>query len=579
MKRIISILVFVLCLCATMLSFSMVAHADSHYPGSGTEGDPFLISTCQQLQDIDANLSSYFKLAQSFSCADFDFTPIANGDVFDGTLDGDNHEISDLTLDSGDSYQALFYYIDVAGVVKNLTISNISITTTDEEVGGVVAYNDGTLTNVHVTGSIEGGTTVGGVAGYNNGTISHSSSAATIASSGGTAGGLIGSNDGTVTNCYSTGEVTSSSYGVGGFVGQAGEGTISQSYSIGDVTATDGEVGGFVGFQSDGVIEESYATGDVSSDAYYNGGFAGLVGADGVITNTFARGNVSSTETESETAGHTGELQGTLSKSYATGNVSGGDDTYVGGFNGYYSDSGISENNFWDIETSGTTHTEDTATGEETADMKNIGIYVTLTPDVLSEAWDFSGTTNDDAATDDIWTFINGENDGYPVFGWQAPQDSSSDDDRSASTTETPTGKTVMIHWSEGCDIDDFSVKAESVNAVQDVAYEYPNGLVDFSFTDCSVSSLTIDVYYFDVTNANYLLRKYTPTSHAYTTVSDAVLTATTVDGHDAIQATYTIVDNGPLDTNSAVGEISDPIGIAQAVLGAPRTGGGGTAG
>ncbi len=135
-----------------------------------------------------------------------------------------------------------------------------------------------------------------------------------------------------------------------------------------------------------------------------------------------------------------------------------------------------------------------------------------------------------------------------------------------------------MIEWDSGCDLSAFSVKSESVNAAQDIAFDYPNGMAHFTLESCDDTSVTVSLYYINIVNNTFVLRKFLPAANSYTTVADATLVATTVSGAAAIKATFTIVDNGSLDTNPAEGIISDPAGIALQSVGAPRTGGGGTA-
>ena len=231
---------------------------------------------------------------------------------------------------------------------------------------------------------------------------------------------------------------------------------------------------------------------------------------------------------------------------------------------------------FWDTETSGISES-DIGTGKTTAEMKDIATFTDTATDGLGSAWDFTGTQNDDAGTDDIWAIDGTTNDGYPYFGWAAPAEEEPAV-TSATTTSTPTGKAVKLEWNSSCDLTAFEVKAESVNTTQDIAFEYPNGLANFTLSSCVGDSVTITLTYFNVDNASFVLRKYVASSGAYSTVTAATLNATTVDGTPAIQATYTIQDNGPLDSNPATGVISDPAGIAKAVIAAPRTGGGGNA-
>lgn len=57
--------------------------------------------------------------------------------------------------------------------------------------------------------------------------------------------------------------------------------------------------------------------------------------------------------------------------------------------------------------------------------------------------------------------------------------------------------------------------------------------------------------------------RKYNPTTQTYANVPGATITETTYNAQHALLLTYTITDNGPLDTDPAVGSITDPVGLA----------------
>ncbi|MCK5270595.1 MAG: hypothetical protein KAJ46_07410, partial [Sedimentisphaerales bacterium] len=109
-----------------------------------------------------------------------------DGIPFEGIFDGNDHIISNLTIDTagaGNCYLGLFGQIEGSGAqVKNLGIENINITGGDNSwyLGGLCGFNGhGTITNCYATGSVTGG--------YNPHVL----------------GGLCGINwDGTITNCF-----------------------------------------------------------------------------------------------------------------------------------------------------------------------------------------------------------------------------------------------------------------------------------------------------------------------------------------------------------------------------------------
>jgi hypothetical protein len=330
--------------------------------------------------NIDASVTSTWNSGAGF-------LPVGNANTpFTGTFDGLGHTISGLRinqpLSNGDGI-GLFGTVALGASVRNTGVSG-SITG-DYYVGGLVGYNNGTITNSYATATVVSDNYGGGLVGYNKGTISSSyangsvtgstysyylgglvgrNNAATISDShadvvvtAGTdsqgLGGLVGYNDvGTISNSYATGNVTggSRSSNLGGLVGDSfGITSITNSYANGRVTGT-GEahsVGGLVGSNDDGAISNSYATGNVSAGTY-GSDLGGLVGSNdtGTINNSYATGSVTTGNgigaiDRGVRVGYVGGLVGysgsnsVINASYANGNVNGDSDTpYIGGLVG-----------------------------------------------------------------------------------------------------------------------------------------------------------------------------------------------------------------------------------------------------
>ncbi|MHC4498972.1 MAG: GLUG motif-containing protein, partial [Planctomycetota bacterium] len=328
--------------------------------GSGSEIDPYLVYTAEQLNMIGLFLcewDKYFKLMADINLAGFtgtSFNIIGTGYTypFTGVFDGSGHTISNFSYTSiGTSYTGLFGYInDPDAEIKNLGLIDPNIDAgTGNYVGSLVgALWDGTITNCYV----EGGSVLA------NGSV----------------GGLVGENYGTITNSYSTGSV-SGLYCVGGLLGINGDdGRISNCYSTGSV-AGDNYVGGLVGLNREGTISNSYSTGSILGGHRVGG----LVGWN---------------------------LEGTITDSYATGSVSG--DYRVGGLVGYNWGGEVTDS-FWDIDTSGQT-TSDGGTGLPTAEMQTQSTFT-------DAGWDFVGETFN--GIKDIWFIPQGD---YPHLWWEGMQ-------------------------------------------------------------------------------------------------------------------------------------------------------------
>ncbi|MCD4798726.1 MAG: hypothetical protein K8R19_06930, partial [Methanosarcinales archaeon] len=134
-------------------------------------------------------------------------------------------------------------------------------------VGGLVGWNDNTITNSSSSGSVSGSYYVGGLVGWNENTITNSSSSGSVSGSN-YVGGLVGWNDNTITNSSSTGSVDGYSY-VGGLVGN-NLGTITNCYSTGSSSAL-GYVGGLVSW-NDNTITYSYWDTETSGQSSSAGG-------------------------------------------------------------------------------------------------------------------------------------------------------------------------------------------------------------------------------------------------------------------------------------------------------------------
>ena len=209
--------------------------------GSGTEADPFLITTADQLKDFSSYVNNgiitteFVKLANDIDCSSLsDFTPIGNSDYsFAGSFDGNNKTISSLTINSEetDGYVGLFRLI-VEGTVKNLTLTGAQIS------GGSAT---GVIAGV-CSGAIIEGCTV------NSSSVSCSETAQAPK-----VGGIVGDNYGTITDC-----VVSAS-------------AITASTSDTQMSGPAAYAGGIVGYTTGGTIKNNSVTGATTVFTYYNG--------------------------------------------------------------------------------------------------------------------------------------------------------------------------------------------------------------------------------------------------------------------------------------------------------------------
>ena len=162
---------------------------------------------------------------------------------FAGVFDGSGKTISGLYgYEDGVYYNGLFANLDEGAVVKNVGVID-SYFSCYSYVGGIVAYNWGTVEQCYFDGVIEGSSCVGGIVGLND--------------------------DGIVNNCYNLGSVTGyeetwmdrSNEDIGGVVGY-NSGLLSNCYNFGTVQGGT-NVGAVAGYNNsaDEIINCYYLTG------------------------------------------------------------------------------------------------------------------------------------------------------------------------------------------------------------------------------------------------------------------------------------------------------------------------------
>jgi hypothetical protein len=287
------------------------------------------------------------------------------------------------------------YLGGLCGVNFNGTISKCCASgsvTGDDYLGGLCGRSEfGTISDCYATGSVTGGVDsycLGGLVGFNNSTISNCQASASLTGER-MLGGLVGQNNRTVSNCCASASVSGDEQ-VGGLVGWNHDwGNISNSYSTGSTSVGDDsrEVGGLVG-DNWGLIENCYSTSFVTGGDYsdYLGGLSG-------------------------------KNSGTIENCHATGSVSGGTGSeHLGGLVGY-DGRGSYTSCFWDAtinpDVNGIGNTTDpNVIGKTTGQMQIISTFT-------NAGWDFVGETAN--GTECIWRIcVDGVT--YPLLWWQFTQ-------------------------------------------------------------------------------------------------------------------------------------------------------------
>lgn len=248
----------------TFILVKKTSNEEQFAGGDGTEANPYLIASANQLQNMHSlnwsNTESkpyYFKLTADINMSGRNWTPLNNVDPYMKFLhfDGNGHVIENLKVEEA-GYGSLFGVL--LGSCKNLGVVNADIQSTSG--GGIIAGYVGLKGPNKPTGSIE--------------------------------------------NCFTTGKVSGND-AVGGIAGNVGKpngeelSKVINSFSTADVVATNSggsnsRAGGLVGILWDGgILENGFATGEILSNTSSGRGAGGILGwADSDVSGLIAFNSV-----------------------------------------------------------------------------------------------------------------------------------------------------------------------------------------------------------------------------------------------------------------------------------------------
>ena len=416
--------------------------------GAGNSGDPYQITNCSQLQEIEDSLSSYYKLVNDIDCSDTinwdsgaGFDPIPHG--FQGQLSGNGHKIINLFINrtSTPFGTGIALISSSYGTIKNLGLENATIISQSEMASTLVGrlYTAAKVEDCYATGIID---------------------------SAGSAGGLVGN---------------------AGVSAEGSETSINNSYVKLSITCTHSS-GGLVGI-SWGKVHNSFAIIDLNASSYHIGGLMGIL-AGAEILNCYSRGNVTSASIN--VGGIVGYVSsaGQITNTYTSTDISGSSNT--GGFIGKDVAGVTVTNSYWDNGTSGLSNmcgsgTCSGAAGKTTAQMKQESTFTN---------WDFT----------DTWSVYSCRNDGYPFLQLQSfsicPGDVVGDTSNLASVLTLSAGLTINLTVGSDTNGD---IGNSGHSGIKNVVFKSSNQtLVSFNlnFTDTGLdlSKITINK------SANYII-------------------------------------------------------------------------
>lgn len=329
--------------------------------GEGTDDDPYLLCDPTHIEELDA-LSTGQHFLQT---TDLDLDgvnnalPIGSSSLgFNGTFDGGGYELTNLSVDSGESSTGVFTALGTAGTIRDLTISSLDVVGADK-VGGLVGFNEGTITGVTVEGSVSGDEQVGGLVGViaASGVVEESAAAGDVSGIV-DVGGLVGAmeactsddadgcSSGHIRDSYTTSDVEAEIRS-GGLVGR-----ITGCEQIRTSTFGDG-----TGICSSPKVYDSFATGHLDGDERGAGLVALIEGCKAINEGpSFLAGPECNSPriVHSYSTGVVGMLFGDSNSGGLIGETT---QCVTDGSNSECDDPDIS-NSYWDVDTSGQTNSD-----------------------------------------------------------------------------------------------------------------------------------------------------------------------------------------------------------------------------
>lgn len=229
--------------------------ADLPEAGTGEIDDPFKISTAPELGYAGIDTDAHYELAN-----DIDLSGISNfprlgnweeNNSFTGSFDGKGNAIHNLNMEreTKETFDGIGLFGSFeSGRIENLRLKNIDIDGKDSKfVGGLIgiAWENGKISRVSVTGQVTGGYNVGGII-----------------------GGTQNSDEGTeivISEVASETSVSGQSK-IGGLVGQFGYHRIEKSYVLGSLQGQR-KLGGLVGhYWEQASIQDSFAAPSINGN-------------------------------------------------------------------------------------------------------------------------------------------------------------------------------------------------------------------------------------------------------------------------------------------------------------------------
>lgn len=276
-----------LCVLLLLCACAPAAAAAEFSGGTGTQADPYLISTADDLWELADKVNTketrkdyyeaHYKMTGNIDLGGRkQWIPIGNhiyhesDALFKGIFDGNGFTVSGIKISYkdplfGNKRHVFGLFGQLEGTVKNLTVSNSSIQAAGDSsnsVGSIAAklYN-GSILNCSTTDTVtvSGAYETGGICANMNddSVITGCRNAAAVTSTGtvGTAGGIVSFGSGKIADCINSGTVVAEQGEAAGIAVSAYSG-ITNCENTGNVTAED-DAAGIVCRFGDGALNHS----------------------------------------------------------------------------------------------------------------------------------------------------------------------------------------------------------------------------------------------------------------------------------------------------------------------------------
>ena len=279
--------------------------------GSGTDADPYIISTGAELaflaEQVNSGVatpenynSAHYRLGTNIDLKNRAWTSIgyhvdegssSSGKSFSGDFNGNGYSIVNLNVDATGTpnKSAGFFGHVMGGTIQNLSIINANVRGT-LSVGILVGQMNNTGSKIEhctVSGTVNGTQRCGGLVGWSSyGEVSYCDAHVTVNGSDGQIGGFVGQAFASkFVACTASGKAAGT-FCVGGFAGYMWYNSQAAStHSYTDVTASDIRCGGFAGCTEENVtITDCIAYGKVKTTLSSNCRLGGFIGENYLST-------------------------------------------------------------------------------------------------------------------------------------------------------------------------------------------------------------------------------------------------------------------------------------------------------